>query len=455
MNGEIVGMKYLNFDLEAVQYQKENGDERFRVRVANSPVDRQKLSEAEEVTLPSDLRQRLRFLEQRLLTLPEMIALGEEIGKALFPPRVRAILDASRRSLTGHERLRIRLMLDTYALADVPWEYAYIHDPNTPPDQKDRRGFLIFNRSISVVRHETLGQAPARLDPVGEGPLRLVALSAHPQGTPELKLDVEQENIRQALQEVSEIRPEFYPGATVGTLTEALVRSAHIFHFSGHGKFEGEMGEAYGTQEGQGSLLFMGADGQEAPFSAEKLALNLAGRGVRLAVLGACESGKVDQVNAWTGIAPALTWAGIPAVVGMQFKVRDTNAIAFSKIFYRSLADGQSIDEAVTAGRLAIFNEGNDDERDWGVPVLYLRAEEGVLFPKPQRSDINPPAATGPNPRHVTPPAGAGENVNQKALREAMVRSFEIEDLKVLCADVQAALEEDRKQLVSVHRLIW
>jgi hypothetical protein len=103
---------------------------------------------------------------------------------------------------------------------------------------------------------------------------------------------------------------------------------------------------------------------------------------VRLAVLGACEGGRRDQVNAWTGVVPALTRAGIPAVVGMQYKIRDKNAIVFSRRFYRALAAGQPIDAAVTDGRLAILNRSGDDERDWGVPVLYLRTGEGVLFPR-------------------------------------------------------------------------
>ena len=86
-------MRYTNFDLEVFDY-KRNDAEWFRVRVANSPVDRQKPSQAEKVSLPADLRPRLRLLEKRKLTLPEMIKLGEAIGDALLPPRVRSFLIA-------------------------------------------------------------------------------------------------------------------------------------------------------------------------------------------------------------------------------------------------------------------------------------------------------------------------------------------------------------------------
>lgn len=392
-------MGYRNLDLEAFEYRVEGGMERFRVRVAGSPAGEQKLTDAEEVTVPPDLRNRLRRLERRSLGLVEMIALGESLSNLLFPPRARSFLVRSRERFDEGEGLRIRLRLDTYALADLPWEYAYIPRPDTPPDQKGLDGFLVLDRQISLVRYEVMGQAPGSLDPIGTGPLRLVTLMANPKEPRyrELKLDIEQRNIEQALEEVPDIRAEFYPDATVERLEDALTREAHVFHFAGHGHFEGTLGVAFRSQEGKGFIVLLDEGGRAFLFPAEKLAQNLRGRGVRLAVLGACEAGRRDQVNAWTGVAPALTRAGIPAVVGMQFTIQDENAIAFSRRFYRALAAGQPIDAAMTDGRLAIYNRSSEDERDWGVPVLYLRAEEGVLFPKPQagRTVLQPSERSG------------------------------------------------------------
>lgn len=437
-------MKYLNFNLEAFEYGKENSTESFRVRVSNSPAGEQRLSEAETVTLAENLRPRLRSLDRRRLTLEEMIALGEDLGTALFPPRVRSLLSNSRARLADGEGLRIRLMLDTYALADLPWEYVYLADSDTPANQKGAEGFLVLDRRLSLVRHQVLGQPIGKLDPIAGGVLRLVAVLSNPKGTAELNLAVEQQNIEKALRQVPAIQPEFYPNSTIDVLQEAMIKGAHIFHFSGHGSFEGEMGSSYGSQEGQGFLSLTGEDGEEVAFSAQKLALSLAGRGVRFAMLGACESSKVDQVNAWTGIASALTRAGIPAVVGMQFAVLDDNAIAFSKSFYLALAAGQTIDEAVTEGRLSIFARNDDDERDWAVPVLYLRAEEGILFPKP--------AVAGPIPAGVQPvppaqPKPQGGEVDKRTLRQAIVQFFDMDDLALLCNDVQEALSNNEIDL--------
>jgi len=379
-------MRYRNLDLEAFDYLATDGGERFRVRVSGSPGGEQRLADAEEVTLPPDLRRQLRRLERRSLDLPNLIALGEDLAARLFPRTVRPFLTRSLERLAEDEGLRIRLKLDTYALADLPWEYAYVSPPDTPPGQKGTEGFLGLNRRISLVRYEVMGQAPGTLDPVGTGPLRMVALLATPDdpGYAELKLDVERGSIQKALEDVAGIRVEFYPDATVETLEDALTREAHVFHFAGHGQFEGDLGLAFRSMEGKGFLVLLDEGRRAKLFPADRLARNLAGRGVRLAVLGACEAGRRDQVNAWTGVVPALTRAGIPAVVGMQYTIRDNSAIAFSRRLYRALADGQPIDAAVTDGRLAIFNRSSDDERDWGVPVLYLRADEGVLFPKSQ-----------------------------------------------------------------------
>src|SRR5690606_35615914 len=149
------------------------------------------------------------------------------------------------------------------------------------------------------------------------------------------KLDVikERQSIEKAVADLSAIRPEFYPDATADTLLEALVRPAHIFHFAGHGEFKGDMGNRYGSQEGAGAVILLDDNGRARPFSAQRLAMSLAGRSVRLAVLTACAVAQRDAASAWAGVVTALTRAGIPAAVGMQFRIRDTNATAFSRAF--------------------------------------------------------------------------------------------------------------------------
>jgi hypothetical protein len=438
-------MEYLDFDIEAFDHEEDaGGDQRFKVRVADSPAGQQRIGRAEQVSLPADLRPRLRRLERRLLELGEMIDLGELLANLLLPGRARQFLDRSRTMLGPGEGLRIRLTLDTYALTDLPWEYLYIPGPDTPPDQRGPEGFLVLDRRVSLVRYELMAQKTERLDPVGSGPLRLIALLANPRasGYPELDLETERQNIEKAMSRLSKVEVEFFPGGRVIDLEDALTTGAHILHYAGHGEFVGEMGAKFGTQVGKGALVLVGEDGGAELFPVEKLAQNLLGRNIRLAVFGACKTAQRDQYNAWTGVAPALTRAGIPAVVAMQYTIGDANAISFSRRFYRALASGETIDAAVTDGRLAIFNRGDLDERDWGVPVLYLRTPGGVLFPKAEPETAAQPA--GRPSAATTSPAGTERpvTVDKRALRSLMISSFNTDELQALCWDAEGSLRD-------------
>jgi len=161
--------------------------------------------------------------------------------------------------------------------------------------------------------------------------------------------------------------------ATLDEVQAAIVGAA-IFHFAGHGVFSRQMGDLPGTYTGTGKLALY-----DQAVDAEQLGINLRGNGVRLAVLGGCETGRRDGVNVWSGIAPALIKQQIPAVLANQLPIKDVCAIAFSKQFYGALVGGLPIERAVAAGRIAAYN-ADKDGRDWGVPVLYMRDADGVLF---------------------------------------------------------------------------
>ena len=317
-----------------------------------------------------------------------MIRLGEHLAAALFPPVAKTFFDSSRALLAEAQGLRIRLKLASLALASLPWEYVYIASLDVPNDQKNRLGFLVFDLRLSLTRYEVLNAAPRDITPAQDRPLRVVALLSSPVDLPQLDLKTEQENIAKALRGAGKVELEF-GSASFQELQDLLAGGADIFHFAGHGGFDYAQRNADRSQEGY--LAFVGPDGRESRVGAEMLAINLVGRGVRLAFLGACEAGHRDGVNAWSGVAPALTQAGVPAVLGMQYSILDENAIAFSNQFYRDLFHGLPIDEAVRNGRLAILNRiGDENEGDWGAPVLYLRTlADGILFPRESTKKIS------------------------------------------------------------------
>lgn len=363
---------------------------KFSVSVFDSPAGQGEKKET--VTLPANLIQQLRWLEERRLDddLEAQIQLGEFLAGLLLPPYARQMFAASLARLTEGQGLRLRLRLAD-ELADFPWEYIYIQEAH---GERTSGGFLALDPRISIVRHEAVAvpgdwfEAPSTR--------RVVVAMASPSGYPKLEnLAQEQDKLREALEKVEGVKAVFVPkslktpggadqGASLKDLIFALMERTDVFHFSGHGEFAAEMGPAFGTKIGRGGILLADEHNRPFPASAEQLAETLRGKGVRLVVLGACETGRRDGYNVWSGVAAALLKAGIPAVIAMQYKIKDPLAAAFSEALYRALVAGYTVDEAVSLGRAAIRVEAIAQNmthiRDWAAPVLYLRAPGGVVF---------------------------------------------------------------------------
>ncbi|HYR11441.1 MAG TPA: CHAT domain-containing protein, partial [Longimicrobium sp.] len=102
---------------------------------------------------------------------------------------------------------------------------------------------------------------------------------------------------------------------------------------------------------------------------------------VKLVVLNACQGATVSALRPFAGLAPGLVRAGVPAVVAMQYPVRDDEALVFAEVFYRALFRGPSrgrVEVALGEARKAL-RQDFPDSRGWGAPVLYMRSS-GYLF---------------------------------------------------------------------------
>jgi hypothetical protein len=136
-------MEYKNLDLQAFDYQDVSSTRSFKVRVEHSPASDQKIHDAVSVSLPGNLDTRLRSLERRNLDQKEIIELGENLAATLFPEGVRSFLTDSLTAVgaTGG-RLRIRLKLDDFPPADIPWEYTYVPQLGISEEERGPEGFL-------------------------------------------------------------------------------------------------------------------------------------------------------------------------------------------------------------------------------------------------------------------------------------------------------------------------
>lgn len=405
---------------------------------------------------------------------------GEMLFAAFFPSgglraALRAALDQAQAGAAT--RIELRFNANATALGAYPWELLY--DP--------ARGFLFANRGAALVRYITCARrAPRLLSLAADEALRLLLVTSRPiDPTLPLLLGAERQAIEAGLAEpqadghlhLDELPPASSGRSTWELLSDYLAAHErddppHIFHFDGHGGYGRRCGRppvgcgALNDAESavcrgcgqrldgpaQGYLAFEERNKRPHWVSAAELSNALTGVGVRLAVLTACRSATVGGQSVFSGMAPALIQAGVPAVVAMQYSVTADAAQEFARIFYRALAAAEPLTTAVGRARAALFA----DPTAWYRPVLYLRTDErnaeGQIFkrqrparrPAPLSAGISPappPAGISPAPRPeatMTPgqPCPA-PTLDRRTLRTALVDNFDIEGLKELCAEVQ------------------
>ena len=406
----MAGIDYLDFELEIAAAV--DGEYALRVRSrAGETIG--------SMRLPFDrttLDERLRVVQARILEMPTPVAagasaangadarpspatdadvkaLGADLFEALFRGSIRALLASSQREAEGrHDGLRIRLRLEAPDLAALPWEFLY---------DGDRGDYLTLAASTPLVRYVRL-EAPAEPLRVRQ-PLRILGVVASPTGLPALNVDRERQRLELALEGArgrGAVELVWLGGQTARYLQAALRQGPwHILHFIGHGGFDPDKGE--------GLIVLAGDDGGPELLYATNLARLVADHDpMRVVVLNACEGARGNEVDLFSSTAALLVRHGTPAVVAMQFEITDEAAIEFSRSFYAALADGDAVDTSLGEARkgMAIHLEGS---LEWGTPVLYTHAHDGVLFSvtKEQRPDAR--KAAGSKPAMIFGPADA------------------------------------------------
>lgn len=339
--------------------------------------------------------------------------LGAELASILLPPPAAQLLDASLRQLTRGDGLRIRLCLDS-ALSALPWELMFRSESRRGGGMLD--GFLVLDPRISLVRGATRIFQESRL--VADR-LRLVFAGAFAAGgEDQLKVRDEYAGLAKAIEPIANLVWLEPCTASVGSAIEtALARPAAIFHYAGHVEIEGA--RAYLVKEFDAGSERMYAD------TVSKL---LEGAASRLAVFTACNSAHPSFIT------PLLT-AGCQAIIGGHGTYPVTTAVAFSERLYGFLAVGLSLDRAVIAARQHLIEQGREwgwEHCEWGRMAVFMPVREPVLFPRPEDNGV------GVQRDSVL--AAHNKTMDRRALRQAMVRAFSSDDLRLLCADIEDAL---------------
>ncbi|MGC9393856.1 MAG: SUMF1/EgtB/PvdO family nonheme iron enzyme [Anaerolineae bacterium] len=366
-------MDYLDFELEIGV-----GDGlEYPVAVLRSPAGEAR----ERVEFPFgelELENRLQALQIALLRTggalrqvltPEEYAV-QAFGRALFEMllcrEVRSRYDVSLREAAAQGKgLRIKLRVQSPELAALPWEFIY--DPRNAE-------YVCLSRNTPLVRYLELPQPVQPLR--AELPLRILGMAVSPEGLP--PLDIAQEKLRvetalEGLRAAGLVTLTWLEGSTWRDLQRELRHGPwHIFHFVGHGGFDQAADEGF--------VALADEVGETHRLSATQLGRLLADhRDLRLVLLNACEGARSSTQDIFSATAAILVRRGLPAVLAMQYPITDRAAVEFARTFYEALADGLPVDTATTEARQAISYVAPHSV-EWGIPVLYMRAADGVLF---------------------------------------------------------------------------
>lgn len=291
---------------------------------------------------------------------------GEALFNALIQGEVRSLYEVSReRANQAGKGLRLKLRILAPELAALPWEFLF--DPR-------RERYVALSNLTPVVRYIELPQPVRPL--AAPTPLRILGVVANPVDIEQLDVEHEKERVETAVAELQAqglVELVWLQGDTWRDLQRALYEGPwHIFHFIGHGYFD--------VQRDEGFVVLSNDEGKAQPLGATRLAHLLTDHAsLRLVLLNACESGKGGVRDTVSSTASILVQQGIPAVLAMQYEITDQAAVECARSFYQALAYGLPVDAAAAEARKGMSLD-TPTSLEWGVPVLYMRATNGVLF---------------------------------------------------------------------------
>ncbi|MFI6494846.1 CHAT domain-containing protein [Streptomyces sp. NPDC050564] len=366
--------------------------------------------------------------------------LGRILFDTLFAGEGRALFAAARQRAAERDRsLRLVLRVRPPELARLPWEFLF-----------DSAESSYVCTTMPLVRRPQVA-TPQRPLAVA-APLRILCMAARPDDLEPLAVRAERDRLGGALaglQEAGLIELGWVEGETWRALRTALTRRGpwHILHFIGHGGFDPV------TQEG--TLALAGEEGGTYQLGAENLAMMLHDhRSLRLVVLNACETGRSAAADPFSSMGGALLRVGVPAALAMQYAISDRAAVEFGRSFYEGLAHRLPVDTAVTEARQAI-RLALPGTLEWGTPVLYMRAAEGVLFdvdPQPAKKSVTvgQPSFEGGEPadRAVPIAAPSSSYIPFEGARSAQAASRHVTRVDVPKRAWSLAFSPDSSRLV-------
>lgn len=344
-------------------------------------------TERKATLIPESIPESILDNPARLNTSPPSLkkarAFGRQLFQAIFRGEVGLILDRCLTSTRAEDNTQLRISLNLTEvpnLAGLPWEFLY----RVPQNKFLARSY------DSIVRYLKLN-TPYEESLLKEPPLRVLVVLSSPTGMPKLDVEGELQKLNEAINQIGAKQQIFLDALckpTIMGLRKKLYEHKrsdpyHVFHFIGHGMFD--------PAGKEGKLVLENETGGESLISAQELGEILATHpSFRLALINACEGARISPLDSYSGIAQTLLRSeAAPAVIAMQYVIKDAAAKIFAQYFYEALLKGENLDAAVTSARQAISDteltqgRGDNDSIEWGTPVLYMRASDSRLVDFP------------------------------------------------------------------------
>lgn len=359
-----------------------------------------------------------------------LISAGSRLFYALFDDEIHDLWIAARSELEQHQvdGVRLRLALLPAPVAALPWECLY--------DPARNSAFAASGRT-PVVRTEKQFRYVGRPRPlIVKLPLKIL-LAAPEDASGQIDAEQEIAKVRQVLDTIGAGRVQVTTLTgrfSILDLRQQLERDQpDVLHVISHG-----------TQDGV--ELWQHNRPVLAPGAALRSVLEHT-TSVKLVFLNACLAGLASDRVRFRSVAPQLLQAGVPAVVAMQFEIRDDRAIDFAQFLYRELVAGAcpgSIDAAVGLARSSLYAL-NPGDFAYGTPVLWLNADDGIIF------NVHTPGAATPTAK---PAPDAAERINLESEARWLAQLELGVDLTRLPRGLKSLAFEWERSLRDLHSLI-
>lgn len=268
-------------------------------------------------------------------------------------------------------------------LLGLPWEL--LHDGD---------GYLFQGATPTRVRRR-LPNTKVLNVPVVATPIRVLLVTARPEDDACAYIDHRASALPlvEAMESLSgRVKLHVLSPPTLVALRDELDRARgekkpyHVVHFDGHG--------VYNRTVGLGGLCFEDPEDigklehrRHVTVFTSELGPLLRAHRIPLVFLEACQTAQAEKAS--ESVASELLKVGVASVVAMSHSVLVETARRFVESFYKAMAAGKRVGDAMLAGqrqlkddsfRGRIFGAGELRLEDWFVPVLYQEKDDPQLF---------------------------------------------------------------------------